>query len=171
MVATDLGKKVNRFSQLMEHVEDFVVKDLLLIGRFLTWQQPKCSSSWRWRSRRKRTRPKRKIRCPDYQPTSQADRTLQTLTRRLPWGGFFMPSSLSAVNLARLKWLDKVYLPPGKEEPFDAVHIAYTNLDMRFCMQTRAFKSRAPFCKRAPGWIEYFKVWKALFLHVGLRLN
>ena len=34
MVATDLGKKVNRFSQPMEHVEDFVVKDLLLIGRF-----------------------------------------------------------------------------------------------------------------------------------------
>ena len=34
VVAADLGKKVNRFSQLMEHVEDFVVKDLLLIGRF-----------------------------------------------------------------------------------------------------------------------------------------
>ena len=76
VVAADLGKKVNRFSRLMEHVEDFVVKDLLLIGRFCNLTAARrCSSSWRWRSRRKRTRPKKKdTLSTDYQPTKRPNK-------------------------------------------------------------------------------------------------
>jgi len=33
-VATDLGKKVDRFNELMTNVEDFILKDLFLIAKF-----------------------------------------------------------------------------------------------------------------------------------------
>ena len=33
-VATDLGKKVDRFNELMNNVEDFNLKDLFLIAKF-----------------------------------------------------------------------------------------------------------------------------------------
>lgn len=34
VVAEDLGKKVSRFSALLDHVEDFSIKDLILIANY-----------------------------------------------------------------------------------------------------------------------------------------
>ena len=34
VVATDLGKKVDRFTELMNHVEGFTLEELFMIGKF-----------------------------------------------------------------------------------------------------------------------------------------
>ena len=40
-VATDLGKKVDRFNELMNNVEDFILKDLFLIAKFCELDEEK----------------------------------------------------------------------------------------------------------------------------------
>lgn len=40
-VATDLGKKVDRFNELMNNVEDFILKDLFLIAKFCELEEEK----------------------------------------------------------------------------------------------------------------------------------
>ena len=40
-VATDLGKKVDRFNELMNNVEDFNLKDLILIAKFCDLEEEK----------------------------------------------------------------------------------------------------------------------------------
>jgi len=40
IIADDLGKKKERFTQLMEHPEGFTVKELLLVGRFCALTLP-----------------------------------------------------------------------------------------------------------------------------------
>jgi len=40
IIADDLGKKKERFSQLIEHPEEFTVKELLLVGRFCALTLP-----------------------------------------------------------------------------------------------------------------------------------
>jgi hypothetical protein len=40
-VATDLGKKVDRFNELMNNVEDFILKDLFLIAKFCDLEEEK----------------------------------------------------------------------------------------------------------------------------------
>jgi hypothetical protein len=40
-VATDLGKKVDRFNELMTNVDHFIVKDLFLIAKFCELEEEK----------------------------------------------------------------------------------------------------------------------------------
>jgi len=40
-VATDLGKKVDRFNELMNNVEDFILKDLFIIAGFCELEEEK----------------------------------------------------------------------------------------------------------------------------------
>jgi len=40
-VATDLGKKVDRFNELMSNVEEFMLKDLFIIAKFCELHETK----------------------------------------------------------------------------------------------------------------------------------